>query len=784
MVKGSFLLRKMLRDMRRSWSAYLISGCIVTLGVLGYSVLSLACDSMNYARQQFYRESSFADGFGDVQGAPQGLARQLERLEGVSRAEGRMVTTGRVVSIPEAEAELQLYSYTPEGLCHPVLQTGRSAQRGEVLLSSEFMAAHGLSQGDIITMDVQGQRIHLRISGTALAPETVYMVKDLADMLPDFGRYDAAYIPYDTLTNLTGQQGMANSFVITLEEGISFEAVKPAMEQLLRPYGLASCYPRKDQLSYAILQAEIEQLERMGSSVPLLFLGIAAIIMMITLSRLVEQQRTQVGTLMALGLTPRRLMWHYSGFGVWVGLIGGLLGGITGIYAADAMGSFYRDYFRIPSYGLYFSPWYLIGGTALSVVVCGGIAVLAARKVLQLSPAVALRPAPPAKASKTLLERLPGLSSLLTMPGRMAVRSLFRNKKKTILSVVGVACAYLISAVLLSMYTLMDAFIFDYLEGTQKQDFTVTFAQPVARADALRAVQVEGVELAEPVTELLITLLGREESLDCTLMALPMGSQLYLLFDQNDVPVPVTEEGIIISRHMARVLGVEVGEKIDVEINYPTKQVRTVVVSGLAEQYMGGSAYCSTQQMTRLSEAGDGVTSLYLRASPQAELLLRSNLEDSNRIAGIQSRAQRVEAYRAMVGNFSAMLLSMALMGVAIGFAVVYTGSLISFEELKREISILLGLGLSTGQAVEIIGVGQWLIAFVGMLLGWPMTVAVSRTMSATMSTNLYTIPDFVDGGSLLLAVGLTMVSVWLGMLVLHRRIRRMNPMDLMHERE
>ena len=82
------------------------------------------------------------------------------------------------------------------------------------------------------------------------------------------------------------------------------------------------------------------------------------------------------------------------------------------------------------------------------------------------------------------------------------------------------------------------------------------------------------------------------------------------------------------------------------------------------------------------------------------------------------------------------------------------------------------------------ISVGQWLIAIAGMILGLPMTVAVSKTISRSMSTNLYSIPDFINISSLILAAGLTMLSVWLGTVVIYRKITRLNPVELLRERE
>ena len=99
----------------------------------------------------------------------------------------------------------------------------------------------------------------------------------------------------------------ANSFLIRLTGGTAWDDVEDEVEQVLKPYGLISHNAREDEMAVSMLEEEIKQLERMSGVVPFLFLAVAVVILYITLSRMVEQQRTQIGTLMALGI-PKKTM--------------------------------------------------------------------------------------------------------------------------------------------------------------------------------------------------------------------------------------------------------------------------------------------------------------------------------------------------------------------------------------------------------------------------------------------------------------------------------------------
>ena len=93
-------------------------------------------------------------------------------------------------------------------------------------------------------------------------------------------------------------------------------------------------------------------------------------------------------------------------------------------------------------------------------------------------------------------------------------------------------------------------------------------------------------------------------------------------------------------------------------------------------------------------------------------------------------------------------------------------------------------LGLRDVLCLEVISVSQWLMSIGGMILGIPMAMGVSRWISVAMASDLYPIPDFVDGMSLLRAVGLTMISVWVSSRLMLRKMRKLSPVELLRERE
>lgn len=783
MVK--LLLQKMLRDIRRSLSSYVVAAGVVAIGFAGYSVISNAADQLQQSKEFFFTETSFSDGFAEVQEAPLSAARRLEEIEGVRSAQGRLVRDIQVAGM-EQQTQLKLISYEQGGLNQPLLSSGMLPAPGtrQLVLGDGFMKANGLSLGDSIQLVSGGREISFEISAGGLSPENIYLVKSINELLPTPKTYDAAFVDYDTAARLLSMEGKVNRFVFTLENGVEFEQVKDEIERVLNPYGCYRVYENVDELSVSVLEMELDMLGRVTGVIPFLFLSIAAIILYITLHRLIEQQRTQIGTLMALGIPGHAILLHYTGYGAAVGFAGGLIGGIYGSLAAGPMADFYRVYFSLPDVSAPISLKYLALGTVVATIFCAAVSGLSVQSASKLAPAAALRPAPPQKARKLFLETMPGFARLLTVPGLMAVRSIARNPKRSLLSLFGIASAYMITATLVSMNSMFDVFLFDYLEKNQQQDITVSFSAPVAKTDALRAVRAPGIEKLEGTVEIPVKMRGSRGEMDGVVQGISEDSTLCRLYDERDGPVMVQPEGIVLSVHMANQMGVKTGDMIEVEVSYPEKKTSRIPVTGLIAQYLGSNAYMSLEGVGQISEYRDVYTSVLLQAPLETREVLLRQLEKTSLSATVQDRQQRVSQYRGMMGSISGIMAAMAAMGVLIGFAVIYISSLISFEELKREIAVMRMLGQSDSECMQTISFGQWLLTLGAILPGIPMTLGVSKLFSESLSLEMFSIPSFVDGKSLVLAIGLMAIAVAWSNRVVFRKLRGTSPVELLRERE
>ena len=186
------LLRKMRRDLQKSAITYLICIVVIAVGICGYSMLSIAAERLALSRDNFFAATNVSDVFAEVKSAPLDTVRRLERIEGVLSAEGRLGRTVAVSGLDGVRGELKLVSVREGGMNFPLLSQGMPPRSGrnEMVVGERFLEARGLKIGDTVGIIVDGQIVHLTVTGAGITPENIYMVKNLSDLMPDFAAYE------------------------------------------------------------------------------------------------------------------------------------------------------------------------------------------------------------------------------------------------------------------------------------------------------------------------------------------------------------------------------------------------------------------------------------------------------------------------------------------------------------------------------------------------------------------------------------------------------------------
>ncbi|HET8646400.1 MAG TPA: ABC transporter permease, partial [Vicinamibacteria bacterium] len=431
---------------------------VVMAGVSMLVMYFSTFDSLQRTLDTYYQRQRFADVFASARRAPRRLEERLALLPGVAAVETRVVAdvtldvagmkepaVGRLVSVP-ATARPRLNDV--------VLRRGRwiaSGRTDEVVASEPFADAHKLRPGDRVTAVINGRRRTLQIVGLGLSPEYVYTIPP-GEMIPDDKRFAILWMERRAVASAFDMEGGFNDVVLALSRGASADDVTAQVDRLLEPYGGSRAITRDLQLSHWTLVNELRQIRTFGVIVPLIFLGIAAFLLNIALTRALSLQRPQIASLKALGYADSEIGWHYLQWALLIAALGALVGVALGAWLGSGMITLYNEFFRFPELLYQLSTGVAVAGVGVALGAGGLGAVFAVRRAVQVPPAEAMRPEPPARYRRSFVER-PGLQRRLTHATRMVLRSLERQPARAAATVVGIAFAV---AILLFGFVFLD----------------------------------------------------------------------------------------------------------------------------------------------------------------------------------------------------------------------------------------------------------------------------------------------------------------------------------------
>ena len=443
------LNRKLLRDLRLMWSQALTIALVVASGIGGFITTLSAVDSMAMARDRFYAQAHFADIFATVKRAPQSLEATLRALPGVADVQTTTEFIVRVTvpgtSDPVLGQLIGVDLRQPPRLNQHVLRAGTplgdaGSRRGDgaipVLVSEAFADGHQLKPGATVNALINGKQRTLQIIGTALSPE--YVFAGLFGM-PDLRGFGVFWMDREALAAAYDMEGAFNRVAVKLAPGGDEGVVIAELGARLTPYGGREAFARKNQISNAMLEDEIKSQHVIGTVLPSIFLGVAAFLLNVVVSRLVSTQREQIAALKALGYPNLDIALHYLKMVLAIVSVGLLIGVFIGDRLGTMFTGLYAEFYRFPTFEHRIAPWLLVVSLGLTLVtaVLGTLNAIAA--TVRLTPAEAMRPPAPGHYRRTVLERL-GYTRI-SPSLRMILRNMERRPVRTSLSIAGVAAA-------------------------------------------------------------------------------------------------------------------------------------------------------------------------------------------------------------------------------------------------------------------------------------------------------------------------------------------------------
>jgi putative ABC transport system permease protein len=782
--------RKLLRDLWGMRGQAIAIGFVVLAGVATYVAMRGVMDALQRTLAGYYQEYRFADGFATVRRAPERVSARLRAVPGVRQLETRVTAPVNLEVAGFDEPVAGLLVSVPEGrqpdLNRLYVRTGRLVRPGrenEVLLNESFAEAHHLEPGDVLTAIVNGRRRVLTVVGIALSPEHLLQIQP-GSIFPDPERFGVLWMGRSALAAAYDMESAFNDVAFTLAPGVSAADVIERIDLILAPYGGLGAFPRRTQPSHFAISEEFRQLRGTSTMLPVIFLAVAAFLLNIVVSRLISLQREQIGVLKAFGYTNVAVGVHYLKLVLAIALAGAAAGMALGVWLGGLMGQLYLEYYRFPA--LAYRPSVPILVTAVALTTGASLlgVVWATRRAVRLTPAIAMRPAPPPMYRATVVERL-GLQRFFDQPTRMIMRNLERQPARALLTVVGIAssCAILIMGLFFS-----DSF--DYVLRVeyglaQRENLTVSFIEPTSTSAVYELASLPGVRYAEPSRSVPVRLSFQHREYDTAIQGIPPNAYLRRLIDTELEVIPIPREGVVLAERLATILQAGPGDEITVEVREGARRTRRLPVMGITNQFVGVAAYLDLSGLNRLAGTGQAVSGALLMTDALHDAALTRALRQRPRVASIASQERVIAAVSESIERSTlTFTFIISLFAGIIAFGVVYNSARISLSERDRELASLRVLGLTRGEISYILLGELAVLTLLAIPVGFVLGGLASAGVVQSVQTDLYQFPLVLGRGTFGLAATIVVAAALISALIVGRQLRRLDLVGVLKTRE
>ncbi|MGB5517647.1 MAG: FtsX-like permease family protein [Gammaproteobacteria bacterium] len=783
--------RKLFRDMNRLRGQAFAIVAVMASGVACFIMFLSTLDSLQLSRELYYRDYRFAEVFAPLKRAPESVKQRIATIEGLDKIDTRVVApitidiegfpepvTGVVTSIPDRGEPLLNRLY---------LRSGRLVEAGrddEIVISNTFAEAHNFYTGDKLHIITRGKRKQLRIVGIASSPEYIHQLRP-GGIFPDFEHFGVMWMARTPLSHAYEMEAAFNDIVITLSADAKEQDVIDRLDMILKPYGSTGAYIREDQVSHKFLTQELKQMETLAGLFPVIFLGVAAFLLNVVVTRLVGNQREQIAALKAFGYDNFTIAIHYLKMIMLIVAAGIIVGTAAGTWLGVELSKIYVGLFRLPFLNFELQPVRIIQ-VSLFTVIAGLVGTLAAvRTVITLKPAEAMRPEAPAGYRQTFIEAL-GLKNLFSAPTRMILRHIGHKPLKSALSVLGIALA---CAILMTGRFQEDTitFMMDVHYGlSERDDISLVFSEPTSYRALAELRSLPGVEYGEAGRTVPARLVYEHRSYLTAVHGYEPNGEIKRLVNAELEPVTLPQSGIVLNEYLAKeILGVRVGDLVTVEVLEGSQPIRQIPVVSLVHQDLSVGAYMDLAELNRLMREGNAISDAYLYIDESRKNELFERLKERPRIVSTLVREQEImNFYRIMDETMLFWTFVATLFAGVIAVGIVYNSARITLTERSRELASLRVLGFTRGE-ISYILLGELAILTLlaippGLFIGY----GLCGYIALSLENELYRVPLVLEPHTYAFSALVILIAATVSGLLVRRQLDHLDLIEVLKTKE
>lgn len=712
------LVRKMFRDLRQNFGQFFSIFILAMLAMMIYVTFEGHVLSEENARKVFHKECNTADLWVYGENFTKEQLKDIRNLSFVKNAQLRTKLSGSAPSCDDAQVDIYL---TDENIVNKAYRISGKAfdpsDKEGVWLTEAFAKKRKIKVGDDFTVKYIGGTFTKKVRGLIESCEYEYRQADNdADVYIENIAF--IYMSYDALDQPVPYTEMD---IVTKDAGAL--AHEDAIAKALK-HEYSAIIDRKSVPGLARFDSELAQHKSFSYIFAIIFLGIAVLVIVTSMSRMVEKQRTQIGTMNALGMKNVKVLFHYISFSLITSGLGAVAGMLIGVcVGAPYMLGMFEAYYIVPGRKSEFDMIYFVLIFAI-VAVCCLAAYVSCRKLLKIRPAEALRPAAPRAGRKCFAQRLPFWEKL-SFSSQYNLRDISRGKMRAFMSIVGTAFGMLLMVYGAGCNGLLDdmeALVFD---KTTPSNYQIKLSENAKTEEARKLSEsLDGELVMTNTLEVSAVKNATSAQKKKGVLTVTEGKGLYNILDLDNEVIKVKKGTVALSRKFADELNLKKGDTVYWHLYTKNEwhKAKIGVIYRSAE----------TQGMTMLYEDYEKSSEAYTPTMLMSDKT-KKNIRSNACVASVSTKKQMKKAFEDSMEVVNALVYMMVIFSAICVVVVLYNSGSLSFNERVKELATLKVLGFQSSAIRKMMSQQNIWLSILGILLGAPFGRA---SFNAMMNSN------------------------------------------------
>ncbi|MBQ9064455.1 MAG: FtsX-like permease family protein [Blautia sp.] len=619
-------------------------------------------------------------------------------------------------------------------------------------LSDAYAAANDIGLGDKMTLTYKTITVTGTVKGLVKSSEYLICLPDETQLMPDYTTYGYAYISPVMLKNaipalFRGLIGDSMYYQINVKTEMDKPEFVEAAEKALKSTRLV--LSKDETISWAEAQGEVEEGKTMGSILPVLFLAIAILTMVTTMHRITASEKTQIGTLKALGFRDARILRHYTSYALVIGIVGSIfgiaIGYLLGWFIMNPGGAM-ATYIDMPSWNLY-APgfcWVVLILINIALTIIGFLSV---KKMLQGTAADALRPYTPGKMRHLWIEETKRFKAL-GFGTKWNLRDCLRHKSRSFMTLFGIIGCMVLLVGGMGMKDTADAFINTFYEES-------IHYQTKVNLDTENTSNEKAEEIAQKLSgdwcaQSSVQIGDRGFGLEIY----KIENDKVRFSDQDMNFVTLNDDGAYICTRIAEEFGVSSGDELTFS-PYDSDKSYTVKIAGIMRS-MSESIVMSYKYAVEIG----------FDYSISTVFTDETDIASDNNILNTQSKQAIMDSFDTFMDLMNTMIWLLVLAAVILGIVVLYNLGVMSYTERYREMATLKVVGFKDKKISSLLVSQNLWLTVLGILIGIPAGIAVLDYLLKALASE-YEMKLAIGPATYLLSILLTFgVSFIVGLMV------------------